>query len=288
MCFDLIKQKRFNAGQIYVALSRVTSLNGLNLVGTFDKRAIKVDTRATEEYNYMRENCQYSPVENGGELSNDSLIVTLLNTRSLRKHAHDIFCDGILMESDIIGFTESQILDSNNNNLNEELLPQFHIVQNNMGSNRYANIAFGHRETVSLLHDYSVPNATLFQISKESFFPKKISLLLLYRSKELSQNDFLYIIQHCISRVDTIDLIFGDFNIDALKGSNYISEYLSEYNMVVNTATHISGSLLDHVYVSKELCEQVEITSTVKNVYFTDHDAVKIVLESTNHQKISK
>ena len=54
--FDLIKQRCFNHGQIYVALSRVTSLKGLFLNGNFIDSAIKADERATIEYQYLREN----------------------------------------------------------------------------------------------------------------------------------------------------------------------------------------------------------------------------------------
>ena len=277
VCFDLIKQKRFNAGQIYVALSRVTTLDGLTLVGIFDKTAVRVDSRATEEYNFMRENCKYNPVEEIGKLSNDSLIVTLLNIRSLGKHAADFSCDTILMESDVLGFTETQIADNNNV---DRIFEPFQIVRNNQGINRNASIAFGYQEPVSLLDEYSLPNATLFQISKESFLPQNLNFLLLYRSKELDRNDFLYIIEHCHSRAGKIDVIFGDFNIDAFLGCNYVSEYLSQYKMVVNSATHISGSLIDHVYISKDLCQQTEITSMIKNVYFTDHEAIKIVLRA--------
>ncbi|XP_057302735.1 ATP-dependent DNA helicase PIF1-like [Hydractinia symbiolongicarpus] len=55
VCFDLIKQRAFHSGQIYVALSLVTSLEGLYLRGTFSRSAIKSDTLATEQYNYIRE-----------------------------------------------------------------------------------------------------------------------------------------------------------------------------------------------------------------------------------------
>ena len=113
------------------------------MIGTFDKRAIRADSHATDAYNNMRENCQYSRIEDGGETGNGSLIVTLLNARSLRRHAIDISYDQVLMESDIIGFTETHILSNErSNDTIEEILQPFHIIQNNLGSNRYANIAF--------------------------------------------------------------------------------------------------------------------------------------------------
>ena len=44
--FDLVKQKNFSYGQMYVALSRVTSLNGLYLIGEFNLSYITGDPRA--------------------------------------------------------------------------------------------------------------------------------------------------------------------------------------------------------------------------------------------------
>ena len=40
--------------QMYVALSRVTSLNGLFLVGTYKSSAIKADKKAVREYERLR------------------------------------------------------------------------------------------------------------------------------------------------------------------------------------------------------------------------------------------
>ena len=52
--FDLLKQRSFNYGQMYVALSRVTSLNGLYLTGEYKSSAIKADPRAIHEYERMQ------------------------------------------------------------------------------------------------------------------------------------------------------------------------------------------------------------------------------------------
>ena len=42
---------------------------------------------------------------------------------------------------------------------------------------------------------------------------------------------------------------------------------------------HISGFLIDHVYIKKSLIEEFVTNATVKNIYFSDHDAVRIVIE---------
>ena len=58
--FDLVKQQSFNYGQMYVALSRVASLDNLYLIGSFTLSAIKqtqeqfMSTRSSK----MKDNCQ--------------------------------------------------------------------------------------------------------------------------------------------------------------------------------------------------------------------------------------
>ena len=63
------------------------------------------------------------------------------------------------------------------------------------------------------------------------------------------------------------------------ENNNYVFEYLSDYQLVINEPTHISGSLIDHVYVKKEVINEVEVSAFVKSVYFSDHDAIKLRLQ---------
>ena len=44
------------------------------LIGKFDTRAIKVDNQATEKYFFMRENCLYKGIKNGGTVNKNSLL----------------------------------------------------------------------------------------------------------------------------------------------------------------------------------------------------------------------
>ena len=62
--FDLLKQKQFKYGQMYVALSIVTYLRGLLLTGEFKAASISSDPRAIQEYHRMRIERQLLPLIN--------------------------------------------------------------------------------------------------------------------------------------------------------------------------------------------------------------------------------
>ena len=49
--FDLQLQRNFNYGQIYVALSRVTSLEGFYITGSVSAATMKANPQTMEEYN---------------------------------------------------------------------------------------------------------------------------------------------------------------------------------------------------------------------------------------------
>ena len=101
-----------------------------------------------------------------------------------------------------------------------------------------------------------------------------MKVLLVYRKDSLPIDLFIYLIQHFLSMAENdIDVILGDFNINAFTTNN-LSDLLCEYVQIVQEPTHISGSLIDHVYVKQSLFDSYDIKCIVKNTYFSDHDAV--------------
>ena len=90
--FPLLKKRKFHYGQIYLALSRVTPLEGLYILGSFNLKSIGASPKALEEYNRLRlESILLSPNIEG--VDSNSLVITLLNIRSFNKHAIDLESD---------------------------------------------------------------------------------------------------------------------------------------------------------------------------------------------------
>ena len=111
--FDLERQRSFNQGQMYVALSCVKYIENLHLVGTHNRNAFQANINVTLEYNRFWESNYFVPLNTVNKNSN-FLTVSLLNTRSLRRLVQDIVKDENLMENDVLYLTEIQIYQENN------------------------------------------------------------------------------------------------------------------------------------------------------------------------------
>ena len=77
-------------------------------------------------------------------------------------------------------------------------------------------------------------------------------------------------------------MILGDFNINYLNDNQVqpLKSLMESFNFtqIVTKPTFISsGSLLDHVYVKSTGFKIID--NYVVNVYYSDHDAVKIIVQ---------
>lgn len=73
----------------------------------------------------------------------------------------------------------------------------------------------------------------------------------------------------------SIDVIAGDFKYDILK----VSKKDSNHFKVVNKLTQILGWLTDRLYIKKNLMGELSTNVTMKIIYFSDRDGVRILIE---------
>ena len=86
---------------MYVALSRVTSLEGLFLIGKYRSNAVSVDQKAKQEYEYLREH-QSLNLDTEGYVPDKTFSFVVCNVRSLQKHFIDLSGDKTLVTCDLI------------------------------------------------------------------------------------------------------------------------------------------------------------------------------------------
>ena len=85
------------------------------------------------------------------------------------------------------------------------------------------------------------------------------------------------------------DIIAGDFIYVLLKVlENKLLDIFADHVQIVNKPIHISGSLIDHIYIMISSMDEFFINATVENIYFSDRDAVIMKTEknAVNFQNI--
>ena len=148
---------------------------------------------------------------------------------------------------------------------------------------RHHNLAISLREKIILLRYDTFPSISVFDIIKNSFPYDIIRIILVYRSPH-SPNSSLasfYNTSENFFRCYCIDIVLGDFNINTLNGANIdLQDIFSSYALLVNAPTHVSGSLIDYVYVYNESLQKFLPSKTeVISICFSDHDAAKYRLQ---------
>ena len=78
--FDLQKQRTFGQGQMYTALSRVSSYDKVFYVGKCEPPSMKMNVSALQEYERLRQNRIFENIEKI-IVTDDSITILLLNVR---------------------------------------------------------------------------------------------------------------------------------------------------------------------------------------------------------------
>ena len=137
--FDLQKPRTFGQGQMYTALSRVSSYDRLFCVGKFEPSSIKVNVSPPQEYKRLRQDSIFENIEKICD-TDDTITILLLNFRLLSKHACDIKSDVRLMSHDVLCLTETQLQHQHSLNGIKRDFENFRIFFNNK-DNKFLSLA---------------------------------------------------------------------------------------------------------------------------------------------------
>ena len=217
--FDLQRQKSFNQGQMYVALSRISKFDNMYLIGKYHQNAIKVNQNAKQEYERLHNESMLTSLLLP-QVTSDSLTITLLNTRSLRKHSDDILNDIALVNNDVLCLTETQLhLNEDTSKITSKFQNSFRMYFSNNRDN-YRSIAFGYSSNMVLCSSSDCGSKSVLALKKPAFLGESVKIGLLYRSPNLLPNLFLENLTSWIDE-EKPDILLGDFNLDALCYDSY-------------------------------------------------------------------
>ena len=258
----------FEAGQAYVILSRVQSIDQVFITKKFDDKKIKVSKFALEELkrlNHISFNQNPSPWH---KKDKNALKIATVNCAGLLAHYRDIKKDSKLLQADIIHLIETSLPE-------EADTSDIHIEGFNgkfIKIGRGKGVATFIRKEIQYQHEDTIAKQTL-QISK--FNINGVRTISVYRSNNHSIRDTWNELELILEDQQSV-LITGDFNICTQKDkSNEITSNLIDngFQLMIQEATHIMGGHIDHVYW-RDTSGDWQLTMERFSPYWTDHDAL--------------
>ena len=146
----------------------------------------------------------------------------------------------------------------------------------NTNLNKFKSITYSYSNQITVLSNGDFETISIFTLRNQQFSNNPISVALIYRTPNSPLTGFIDCVRYLVGR--SIGILLGGINIYAFDKPSYtrLKEVLCNYNLKVGEPTHLYGALLDHVYLSKSFKYGKYVTSAVSNIYFSDHDAIKV------------
>jgi hypothetical protein len=288
---------RYNAGQAYVALSRVTSIDGLFLTN-FDATKIRASDKVAVQMKRLRENpAKYvthsattpTNVANTIVQSRKMLKMEMLNIRSYPANVFYLEETDNKERSDITFLTETHLTSNLPYVFGQHVVQQDReeghggglliMSRNGLQVTRLANPLDG--ECVESLlteiqfHPDVMSNEIITLIAALFYIPPHTPRNLVAQS--------IAAVLHVLPHETQPTLILGDMNEDLIGSSSTPIRDLLEGNgfkQLIHQPTTDLGSLLDHVYFKCSSNNMVVVEASVSDCYFSDHDFVTIIVSA--------
>ena len=280
---DQIVVDIFDAGQAYVAFSRVKTLEGL-LIKNFKSRNIRVNADMSEMKKLSNQSLQSEPVP-----SNNWMKISHLNVHSYFAKWEDIK-DQAMRQTNILCFTETFL--RHHQHLEQSYLPtqnesevfRLDRLQTNSEDLTKGGIMIVCPSSlqpvrININHPNQLEAISIIATSTNS--GRRMCIVAIYRHPCQPLTEFLPLISNYVTNLPNIipTIILGDFKEDLLSRStsSVLVQLMSdrEFHQLVHLPTTDSGSLLDHIYYNGNIEDTfVDVIDT----YYSDHDATHLSL----------
>ena len=276
-----MEKGRYNAGQAYVAFSRVKTYEKLHII-KYDRRKIIVAPAVHREMIRLRENRLPKLSKpmitdmDGAKISFGHLNVQGLGSRITGKYA-DILKEKDLQLLDVMCLTETH-LESNNNLAVNDLWKnekQGSLFQCNRSGKRGGGIAL--LITKNYIHRrINIDCSGLEMIIAAIDCPERVIFCGMYIPPKQKKQEVVAGMNRVLSNVDANEdqpiVIMGDLNEDLLNSKKHeVHDFLigKGFTQHLSSPTTDHAALLDHIY-TRNISKAIQ--SEVIDCYYSDHD----------------
>ena len=274
--------KIFAAGQEYVALSHVRTLQGLQILN-YKTSAIRKDKRVQKEMIRLQSKAITLNWPLIPTLQQEQWIkICHLNVRGYLNHVSDIKIDPNICSADIMCFTETHLRNSDVIHINSQ--PTKHHVSFRKdrltGADKGGVMIFVHPQISASPLNINIPGLEFIGAITSPVPNKQLVIITVYRrSTSTSIQHFISMLQQLLSHPTFLQkniLVLGDFNEDLMQNKTKINNYFKQhgYKQLIHQPTTDQGSLLDHIYFNGTSTTTTEVCDT----YYTDHDSTMLAV----------
>ena len=278
---------RYNEGQAYVALSRVTSYEKLHIVN-YDRHQIKVSRQSEEEMKSLKERClDLGPpsVLDGKEETQTA--ICHLNIHQLRsqeyRKSEDLVMDESIQKCDIVCLTETHLHELDTFSEADVWIKEggsVHRLERN--GEKGGGIVIALRKELKSkrlqLRNFEIEAVALQVVLKDL---KRVILVCFYIKPALLKRVVAQEIETIVGTFPQNErvIICGDFNEDLLGKNTHnciVNNTLLHcgFHQHINQCTTDYGSCLDHFYTRGFS----NVVADVQDCYYSDHDFTFVIV----------
>ena len=267
--------KIFAAGEAYVALSQVRTLQGLQILN-YKTSTIRKDKRVQKEMIRLLSKAITFNWPVIPTLQQEQWIkICHLNVRGYLNHISDIKIDPNICSADILCFTETHLRNPDVIHKNNQST-KYHMSFRKdrlTGAKKGGVMMFVHQQISASPLNINIPGLEFIGAITSPVPNKQLVIITVYRrSTSTSIQHFISMLQQLLSHPTLLQkniLGLGDFNEDLMQNKTKISNYFKQHGhkQLIHQPTTDQGSLLDHIYFNGTSMTRTEVCDT----YYSDH-----------------
>ena len=273
---DLTKVNHY--GQAYVALSRVKTITGLQIIN-YNKTKIKTDPAIVREMARLQQRAIImSPPEMTTINQEENVNITHLNLNGFLTHLHDVKDDNTLQHTDIMCFTETHLRERDELPLHTLQWEHHQIFRfDRQGTSKGGILMVISPRFPSERCDLPARRLESEAITV-SLPTRQLTIITVYRRAEtisLDQTKHDIELMMTANNLDQHEcLIVGDFNDPQGKLLSTLEQFGFQQLIAKPTTDH--GAVLDFIFYNRL---QNNPTTEVINTYYSDHDITALTLK---------
>lgn len=265
----VISMKGLKTAMGYVALSRVTHLDGMYLLD-YDSRRIFCNDHIASEVAKMPicDLARANPLINVDH--NTHFIIAHHNIQSLRQHIEDLRKNTEMRKAHVICLSETWLND--NNNLDVLSIEGYHLETLNSGKGRGVAMYVQNGINYAL---QPLGSTECDALAIRTLGTSNLLIVVVYKPVATTTTAFCTELNNITAQTELLDtkytVIVGDFNHNLMKQKVFTP--LKQYQQVITEPTTAKGTLLDHIYIKPVPSQYI---ASVLTTYYSYHDPVSI------------